>query len=853
MPEFRKFVVNPSLPEKLAPLEEIAYNLWWTWNPDAVNLLRRIDRDLWEKFYHNPVKVLGSISQERIRELEKDDGFLTHIERVIYDMVDYMRAETWFDDICLEGWNTQYHIAYLSLEFGIDECLPIYSGGLGILAGDHLKSASDLGVPIAAVGMAYTHGYFMQYLNQDGWQQEVYPDNDFYLIPLRLEKKDDGSPFMVEVPFPDRTVYAQVWRAKVGRVPLYLLDTKVSENSPEDQLITSQLYGGDLEMRIKQEILLGVGGVRVLDALGIKTAVYHMNEGHSAFSGIERIIKLMKKRNFAFIEAKEAIISSSVFTTHTPVPAGNDTFEQPLAKKYLSPLIQDTGIDMDVLLALGRQDPEDEGEPFCMTVLALRLSAVCNGVSMLHGDVSRKMWKNIWPDVPLNLLPIRSITNGIHIRSWISEEMRQLFDRYLGQAWINKPGDDDIWKRIKNIPDAELWRTHERRRERLVGFVRKRLAEQLRRRGVSESEIKTADEVLDPEALTIGFARRFATYKRGTLIFKDLARLEKMLNDKDRPVQIIFAGKSHPKDNEGKNFIKDIIHVASDEKFRRRIVFVENYDIDVARYLVQGCDVWLNNPRRPMEASGTSGMKASANGGLNLSVLDGWWVEGYSPETGWAIGAGEDYEDQDFQDSVEGRALYNVLEKDVVPLFYDRGNDRVPRNWLAKMKTSMMKLNPVFNTNRMVREYAEKFYLPLGLGWQKSVEKDPEIMKNLAGWKQKMKKEWKSLRILEVKEDDGISHKVGDQKEVEVLLELGNIEPKDIIVEFYYGYMDGSHDLTDGKAATLKCEENIKGGMYKYKGNIPCENAGLHGYAIRILPYHKHLVRQYIPGLILWG
>lgn len=855
MPEFRKFIVESSLPKGLLPLEDIAYNLWWTWNPDAVNLLRRVERDLWDEYYHNPVKVLGSISQERIKELETDDGFMTHAERVANDLGDYMKAETWFKGTCCEGWNPENRIAYISFEFGIDESLPIYSGGLGVLAGDHLKSASDLGVPLVGVGLAYTHGYFSQYLNPDGWQQEVYPENDFYLLPVKLLKNPNNKPILVGIPFPDRTVYVQIWKAQVGRVPLYLLDANVTENREEDREITSQLYGGDQEMRVKQEIILGIGAVRTLELLDVNVAAWHMNEGHSAFSGIERILKLMADKKFSFWEAKESVIASTVFTTHTPVPAGNDTFEPPLVEKYLEPIIKKTGIKMADLINLGRQNQQDEEEHFCMTVLALRLSAASNGVSVLHGEVSRDMWQKIWPNVPVNLIPIRSITNGIHIRTWISEEMRYLFSRYLGAQWISMPGDETVWKRIDKIPDAELWRTHERRRERLVGFARKRLAEQLKKKGASDFEIRQADEVLDPEALTIGFARRFASYKRGTLILRDEERLKKLLNDKDRPVQILFAGKAHPHDMEGKNFIKHIYHITRKEGFRRRILFLENYDIDVARYLVQGCDVWLNNPRRPHEASGTSGMKASANGAVNLSVLDGWWVEGFSSETGWAIGMGETYDDDEVHDTVESKAVYDLLEQEIVPLFYNRGADGLPRVWVKKMKSSMTHLNPNFNTNRMVREYTEKYYMPLGLMWQSYVKNDPEIIKSLSAWKQKMKKEWKNIKILEVQENnDGEKLRVGGNKSITVLLSLGkNLTQQDVVVECYYGRLDYHGQLDEGKSAKMKCEEVTDDKVYKYSGEIPCDNAGLHGYAIRVLPQHEHLVKKYIPGLILWG
>jgi len=448
MPNYRRFIVKPSLPEKLKPLSEIAYNLWWVWHPDAINLLRRMDPDLWERYNHTPTKVLGSISQEKLRELEYDDGFLTHMEHVVKELREYMAEGTWFDEFAVESWSRKNHVAYFSFEFGLDECLQIYSGGLGVLAGDHLKSASDLGIPVVGVGLAYTHGYFMQYLNRDGWQLEQLPENDFYRLPLKRAKREDGSLIKVEVPFPGRKVTAMVWKAQVGRVPLYLLDTNISENSPEDRAVTSQLYGGDIEMRMKQEILLGVGGARALEALGLDVSVHHMNEGHAAFASVERILQTMRKYGFTYQEAKEAIMTSTVFTTHTPVPAGNDRFERWLLERYVTPVLEDSGVNFSEIMALGRENPADEKELFCMTVLALRLSAASNGVSELHGRVSRKMWRNVWPGVPVDSVPIHSVTNGVHVRSWISEEMRNLFDRYLGETWIGKPGEDATWKRI---------------------------------------------------------------------------------------------------------------------------------------------------------------------------------------------------------------------------------------------------------------------------------------------------------------------------------------------------------------------------------------------------------------------
>ena len=619
-------------------------------------------------------------------------------------------------------------MAYFSAEFGLHESVPVYSGGLGVLAGDHLKSASDLGIPLVGVGLMYREGYFRQYLNVDGWQQERYPENDFFNLPLISETKPDGTPLLIGVPLPGRDVWIRVWRIEVGRIPLYLLDTNIPQNTAEDRTITARLYGGDHDMRVRQEIVLGIGGIRALRALGKVPAVCHMNEGHSAFCGLERIRTMMEEFSLDFAAAREAVAAGTCFTTHTPVPAGNDVFAPQLIQTYFAGYQPQFKIDWGEFLGLGRQNARDMNEPFCMTVLAIRLSNISNGVSKLHGRVSRNMWKAIWPNLPESEIPIISITNGVHTRTWMAGDFSALYDRYLGGHWEQKPTDHSIWNRVENIPNAELWRTHDRRRERLVVFARKRLRMQLERRGATPSEVARADEVLDPEALTIGFARRFATYKRGTLIFRNLERLTSILGNKERPVQIIFAGKAHPRDHGGKELIAEIIHVCRRPELRRRMVFMEDYDINVARFLVQGVDVWLNNPRRPLEASGTSGMKVCINGGLNLSILDGWWCEGYTGDNGWAIGAGEEYTDNDrtYQDDIESRTLYDLIEQEIVPLYYNRTADGLPRGWINYMKNSIMKCCPVFNTNRMVEEYMRRCYAPSAERYSQLVERQPE-------------------------------------------------------------------------------------------------------------------------------
>ena len=717
MKPIRTFTVTPLLPAELEGLRVLAHNLRWAWNHDAIELFRRLDSDLWEATEHSPTRMLGSIAQAKLEAAAADEGFLAHLERVTQDFVDYQAGEsTWF---------TQAHgradgplVAYFSAEFGVTECLSIFAGGLGLLAGDHLKSASDLGLPLIGVGLLYQQGYLRQRLNEAGWQQEAYTDNDFYTLPLTLEHQPDGTPLTVNVAYPGRMVTAQIWRAQVGRVALYLLDTNLPINRPEDREITDQLYGGDLETRLKQEMMLGIGGFRACQALSLHPQVYHMNEGHAAFLALEHVRHLIESRGATFDEARAAATAGLIFTTHTPVPAGHDHFSPELMDRYLIDYARSLGLSRHDFLALGRQNPADDRSTFSMTVLALRMAAYSNGVSKLHGEVSRQMMQGLWPGVPENEIPIGHVTNGVHYRTWISSEMDQLYDRYLGPRWTEEPADRTVWQRVERIPTEELWRTHERRRERLTSFARRRLRIQSEQRGAPPSEIEAADEVLNPEALTIGFARRFATYKRATLLLRDPDRLLRILDDPQRPVQIIFAGKAHPRDNEGKELIKQIVGLARQEAFRRHLVFLEDYDITVARYLLQGADVWLNTPRRPLEASGTSGMKAMANGALNLSVLDGWWDEAWdmsdprSTPLGWAIGGREDYSDQAYQDQVEAEALYDLLEHDVIPTFYERGANNLPRRWISRMKASIGILSPFFNTHRMVQEYAERFYLP---------------------------------------------------------------------------------------------------------------------------------------------
>jgi starch phosphorylase len=850
----RTFTVLPHLPARLQPLQKVAYNLWWCWNHEAIALFRRIDVDLFEALDGSPIRLLSSVPQSRYEELVTDDGFLAHLDRVVAQLDHYMTAPTWYQDNYGDKANVPAAlIAYFSAEFGIHESIPVYSGGLGVLAGDHLKSASDLGLPLVGVSLMYRQGYLRQYLNNDGWQQERYPENDFFNLPLIPETNADGTPLVVGVPFPGRVVQVRVWRIQVGRVPLYLLDANIPPNSAEDRNVTAQLYGGDSDTRIRQEMILGIGGIRALRALGKEPSVCHMNEGHAAFTTIERIRTRMEEGKLDYNTAAELVKAGTCFTTHTPVPAGNDVFPASMIDHYLTGYMHALGLDRNSFLALGRQNAKDDNEPFGMTVLAIRLSNTSNGVSKLHGTVSRKMWKSIWPGLPDLEIPITSITNGVHTQSWISSELAALFDRYLGVQWEEKPTDYGIWKRVEVIPDAELWRTHERCRERLVALARVRLRDQLKRRGAPQNQIDAAEEVLDPEALTIGFARRFATYKRGNLVFRDLARLEKILNDTRRPVQLLFAGKSHPKDQGGKELIAQVVQMSRKAELRRKVVFLEDYDMNIARHMIQGVDVWMNNPRRPLEASGTSGMKAAANGGLNFSVLDGWWVEGYAGDNGWPIGQGEEYTDLTYQDEVESRSIYDLLEQEIVPTFFTRGADGLPRQWLKRMKRCISSLVPVFNTNRMVQEYVETCYWPAHTRHSTLAGGDQQKASELAKWRRKLLSGWNQVRVESVEATSPIDPlRVGAEMAVKARVALGGFGPADVEVQLYHGVLDSLGDIADPQTVALTPGTNGSGTI-EYAGKIACRSSGHYGYCVRVLPKHPSLPHSFEPGLVTWG
>jgi len=846
----RRYKVIPSLPEELSSLRDLAYNLYWTWDPDIRSLFRRLDRELWETSGNNPAVLLGSINQRRLEARAKDEGYLSHLSRARDELEKYLARKTWFQEA--HGNHEPFNIAYFSMEYGLDKCLPIYSGGLAILAADHLKSASDLGIPLSGVGLLYQQGYFHQYLSKDGWQQETFPDNDFYNLPIKLEKDVNGKPLMIDIDFPQGKVYAQIWRAQVGRVPLYLLDTNIPENNADDQNITDQLYGGDNEMRIKQEILLGIGGIRALEALGIRPQVCHMNEGHSAFMALERARLLMQAHGLSFAEAHEATRGGNVFTSHTPVPAGIDEFDPRMIDYYLGEYYNSLKITQEQFHRLGGVHLSQTGSKFNMAIFAINMSANCNGVSRLHGQVARKMWHYLWPNLPEHEVPIKYVTNGVHIRTWTSEDMAELFNRYLGPSWHLSPADQTVWSRVQQIPDEELWRTHERRRERLVAYTRSKLQQQLVTSGASPAEVKRATEVLNPEALTIGFARRFAEYKRALLIFKDIDRLTRILGNKDTPVQIIFAGKAHPRDNVGKGIIRDLVNIIRRQELSQKIVFLEDYDMQIASYLVQGVDVWLNTPRRPREASGTSGMKAGANGALNLSVMDGWWDEAYKNDLGWVIGRGEEYTNFEEQDRVESEAIYYLLEQEIIPLFYSRGPNSLPREWLRMMKSSIQHLGPSFNTTRMVREYFEYFYLPAAERWVRLTSENMSKAKLLAKWMDKVRSNWNRLRIEKVESEEIEEIEVGREFKVTALINIDGLKPDDVRVEVYYGHLDPDEIIEDGRVLNMNLVRQEGNKLFLYEAMVPCESTGQHGFAIRILPNHPELMSPHELGFITW-
>ncbi|MDR0704126.1 MAG: alpha-glucan family phosphorylase [Planctomycetaceae bacterium] len=700
----------------------LASNLWWSWHPEVINLFRSLDPIRWRQLGHNPIALLREFTPERLEIRAAELVLYTRIDQAYRRMMEYMNKQTPWARRNVGVLGSQ-PVAYFSLEFGVHESVPIYSGGLGVLSGDHIKSASGLGVPLIAVGLFYNQGYFKQHLDGNGWQQEEYLDTMVEYLPLEPATDPKGTKITVSIQTRTGTIYAKVRQMNVGRVRLLLLDTDLEENQPEDRQLTSRLYGGNNRTRIRQEIVSGIGGIRALKVLGITPGVYHLNEGHNAFATLEAIRQRMNDDGVSFDHAASDIAQKTVFTTHTPVPAGHDRFDSNLIEEHLGPLRDELRIDHGHLMSLGRVDPSNNNEPFCMTVLGLKMSRYANAVASLHGVVSRKMWHCLWPHLPEEKVPIGHITNGVHVPSWMAWQINTLFERHLSSSWSEESYDPKEWEAIQGIDPGELWETHCALKNLLVAFVRRRISRQCRRRGEADEIIDRARTVLDPQILTIGFGRRFATYKRATLVLNEIDRMAKICNDPDRPVQFIFSGKAHPADHPGKEFIQTIANLRNDPRFANRFVFIEDYDINVCRHMVQGVDVWLNNPRRPLEASGTSGMKAVLNGALNLSVLDGWWAEAYDGTNGFAIGNGTSHADDKITDQRDAASLFDVIENEVVPLYYDIDEHGLPAHWIKRMMNSISTLAWRFSAHRMVADYTTEAYLPAAGGTSCKMER----------------------------------------------------------------------------------------------------------------------------------
>jgi starch phosphorylase len=841
-----QFNVIPKLPRELEPLREMVFNLWWTWEPEARKLFRHLDIELWEKTNHNPVRMLQLCRQARLIELAGDEQFLRELDRVYGQFQAYMARK---DTYASKHQNSL--IAYFSAEFGFHESIPNYSGGLGILSGDHCKAASDLGLNFVAVTLLYRHGYFKQQINKDGWQESISLNQNFHHLPLK-EVMVGQAPLTIGVEILGREVRAKVWELAVGRIKLYLLDTDITENTPEDRLITAQLYGGDLEMRIRQEIVLGIGGVHALHAIGLQPDVFHMNEGHSAFLSLELIRRAVHDQKLDFRSALQLVAAANVFTTHTPVPAGNDAFPRDLMQQYFGDYPARVGIDFDEFFGFGQATVNKE-EKFSMTILALRTSRHANGVSALHGKVSQELWQDVWAGVPKDEVPITSITNGIHTKTWLSLEFAELYHKYL-PGWEEHVTDTAFWRRVIDIPDEELWNTHLQLKRRLIDFVRKRVRSRGHRIGESPERLRRANQLLDPEILTIGFARRFATYKRGTLLFSDLDRLKRLVNNPERPVQFVFAGKAHPKDEGGKRLIQDIHRWCKEEGLEHRIVFTEDYDTYVGRRLTQGVDLWLNNPLRPLEASGTSGMKLPPNGGLNLSVLDGWWCESYNGKNGWAIGAEITDGPDDFQNEVDTASLFHILETQVVPLYYAKPDGRLPIAWLQLMRESIRSVTPVFNTERMVTEYSERLYEPAAAAHARLGANNAAEAVVTARWKAQIRKVWPQVRVEEVQvvNEDRVNVLVGEALNIEAKVHLGEIAPEYVRVQAYVGVTEDNKILSPVTIDLSGIKKDAHG-AYLYRGSVPAPESGAYGLSVRVIPTHPNLTQAHELRLITWA
>ena len=848
---FNRIKVNPQLPKRIEKLSVIANNLWWSWNTNFLKLFKEIDIDVWERVGKNPVKFLKRVSQEKLEEAANNQEFLKQYDKFVKDFEDYIKSKnTWFSKKHPE--NEGDLIAYFSAEYGLDETIPIYSGGLGILSGDHLKSASDLGVPLIAVGLLYKNGYFWQTINGAGVQETEYRDLDIDDLPIIPVKDVEGKDLMISVELPKKKLYLKVWEIKVGRVTLYLMDSDIDANIEEYRGITKTLYGGNQETRIQQEIVLGMAGVELLRMLGVKPTVYHMNEGHSSFLILKLIENTIKEKKVSFNIAKDIVSSKTVFTTHTPVPAGNDIFPIELMDTYFNGYWEKLGIDKQEFFKMGMKPNAGTHSGFDMGVLALKVAGKKNGVSKLHGAVSRELFGDIWPNIAANEAPITYITNGIHTCSWLPQNIKSLYNQYLAPYWQDNIYNDEVWEKVSNIPDEKLWEVHMERKRKLIELVKQSTKQRLHRCGYSYQEIEKITSKLSENTLTIGFARRFATYKRATLIFKDLERITQIFSNEERPIQIIFAGKAHPADKEGQDLIKYIHEISMKPQFKGKIFLLENYNIAMSRYLVSGVDVWLNTPRRPMEASGTSGQKASVCGVINFSVLDGWWAEGYNSKNGWYIGLNDEYENNEIQDKADSDDIYTTLENKILPTYYTRNKSNIPETWVKMMKNSITSTGGRFSTSRMLVDYVEKLYLPLCNLYDNFYSKLDKVTEFNA-WKEDLYRNWDDIKITRENNLDNATIDAGNYIDVKCKVSLPNISVDNIQAQVYYGRIEENGVVDDIQVIPMDlAAEDKENRVYTYTAKIKLINGGEYGYTFRVMPKHEMILDAENLNLIKW-
>ena len=849
---FNRITVNPQLPKRIEKLSEIGYNLWWSWNTEFLKLFKEIDIDLWESVNKNPIKFLKLVTQEKLEKAAQSLEFLKKYDKVVENFEDYMKSKNnWFEKKYPDNKNDV--IAYFSAEYGLDQTLAIYSGGLGILSGDHLKSASDLGVPLVAIGLLYKKGYFNQKINGNGIQETEYNDIDIENLPIESVKDSEGKDVLVALHFPKKKLYLKAWKVNVGRVELYLLDSDIEANIPEYREITKTLYGGDREMRIQQEIILGQGGVAMLKALGYNPTIYHMNEGHSSFLILELIYNLMKEKQVSFQIARDIVASKTVFTTHTPVPAGNDIFTLSLVEKYFKDYWDKLGITKQEFFQMGmKPDVQIDTTGFNMGILALKVAGKKNGVSKLHGAVSRELFGEVWPNIAANESPITYVTNGIHTCSWLSPHLKELYNKYLIPYWQDRIYDDEVWKKISDVPNEELWKAHQERKVKMLAIVKENTINRLRRCGYNYDEIMKIVDCLDPNALTIGFARRFATYKRATLIFKDLERITQILNNSEKPVQLIFAGKAHPADKEGQDLIKYIHEISMKPQFKGKVFLLENYNIAMSKYLISGVDVWLNTPRRPMEASGTSGQKASVNGVINFSILDGWWAEGYNAKNGWKIGESLEYSDYESQDRADSQSIYDTLENKIIPMYYEKDEDGISSRWMQTMKESIISTGGKYSTSRMLTDYVDKLYIPL-CNLYNNYYAELGKVGELNEWKKSLKNAWDNIEITQENNLDNITLDAGNNIEVRCKVKLPNINKDNIEAQVYYGKISENGTVDDISIIPMELEEaDEESKIYTYKAKVNLINGGNYGYTFRVMPKHEMILDSANLDLIKW-